>query len=429
MARRGGASHGAAGAHGHRREAIGSLADSSRRLRKRVFNVLERAGSDRLSRIVNHGIAALIIVNLVAMTLESEPALHARYGPLFWVIELISLVLFTIEYFAVLWIAVEQPLLRHMAPWRARMRYVMSASGIVDLVAVLPFWIGFFTHLDLRVLLLFRILRFLKLTRYSVALRSLLDTLHAERRALFGCLVILMGATLFAATLMHVAEGDVQPDKFGTIPNAMWWAIVTLGTIGYGDAVPVTTLGKVIAAFTIIGGLVMVALPVGIIATAFAEHVHRRDFVITWGMIARVPLFAGFDATHIADIMQLLRAQSVEAGSVIARRGDEAHSMYFIASGEVEIELPDKQVRLGVGHFFGEIAVLRRSRRSATVTAVSRCDLLVLEARDLHALMEREPELAARVNEVMKTRLGTEIVGKAGDLITEEVESRDDVAL
>lgn len=391
-------------------------------MRHRTYSILERgADNDTLSRAVNRGLVTLIVVNLIAMTLESVPSLHAQYGRAFWLFELFSLVIFTIEYIAILWIAVEHPPLRHLSHWRARLHFAMSASGIIDLIAVLPFWLALFTDVDLRVLLIFRIMRFLKLTRHSAAMRSLLSALYSERRALFGCLVIMMGATLFAATVMHVVEGNVQPDNFGTIPQSMWWAVVTIGTIGYGDVVPVTALGKVVAAFAIVAGLVMVALPIGIIATAFSEQVHRRDFVITWGMIARVPLFAGFEAGHIADIMELLKAQSVDAGAVIARRGDEAHSMYFIASGEVEIELQDKNVRLGVGHFFGEVAVLKRAHRSATVTAISRCDLLVLEARDLHALMEREPRIAQRVNDVMKRRIGSEIVGKSGDIIREEV--------
>src|SRR5262249_52167692 len=162
------------------------------------------------------------------------------------------------------------------------------------------------------------------------------------------------------------------PDKFGTIPEAMWWAIVTLGTIGYGDVVPVTTLGRIVAAITIFFGLIMVALPIGIVATAFAEQIHRRDFVITWSMVARVPLFAELKARDSADIMRLLRAQQVEAGVVIARRGEPAHSMYFVAAGEVEIDLKRGRVRLGAGHFFGEVAALRRARRSATVVALTR---------------------------------------------------------
>jgi voltage-gated potassium channel len=137
----------------------------------------------------------------------------------------------------------------------------------------------------------------------------------------------------------------------------------------------------------------MVALPIGIVATAFADEIHRRDFVVTSGMVARVPLFAELQATDIADIMRLLHAQQVEPGDVVARRGEPAHSMYFIAAGEVEIELKHERVRLGAGQFFGEIAALRRTRRTATVTAVSRTSLLMLEARDLHVLMDREPSI------------------------------------
>jgi voltage-gated potassium channel len=165
----------------------------------------------------------------------------------------------------------------------------------------------------------------------------------------------------------------------------MWWAIVTLGTIGYGDVVPVILFGRMVASITIFIGLIMVALPIGIVATAFAEEIHRREFVVTWGMVARVPLFAELQAGDIADIMRLLRAEQVEAGAIIARRGEPAHSMYFVAAGEVEILLTHKRIRLGAGHFFGEIAALRRARRCATVIAVTRTSLLALDARECNA--------------------------------------------
>ena len=106
---------------------------------------------------------------------------------------------------------------------------------------------------------------------------------------------------------MHLAEHDAQPEKFGTIPDAMWWAVVTLTTVGYGDVVPITPLGKVIAGVIAIMGLGMLALPVGIIATSFAEVIHRRDFVVTWGMVSRVPLFRDLDADDVAQIMRLDR--------------------------------------------------------------------------------------------------------------------------
>jgi voltage-gated potassium channel len=228
---------------------------------------------------------------------------------------------------------------------------------------------------------------------------------------------------LLFASLLYAIERDVQPDKFGTIPQAMWWAIVTLGTVGYGDVVPVTPLGKLVSVFTIIGGLTMIALPVAIISTAFAEEVRRRDFVVTWGMLARVPLFSHLTASEIADIMRLLRARTIEPSEILVRRGDRASSMYFITAGEVEIELPSQRVRLADGTFFGEIALLHRTKRSGTVTAMRKTRLLVLDAQDFHALIERMPTLAAHVRTTAKARLGD-----SGDLASAELAQaeRDD---
>ena len=392
-------------------------------VRRRIYEILERGSAgDRTSLLADRGLVALIVVNLAAVVLESVPWLAERYGIWFSLIEYASLVVFTVEYALRVWTAVEHAPHRHLPAHRARLRYILSGAGIVDLVAVLPFWFAFLLPADLRVVLVLRMIRFLEITRYSPAMRSLLDVLYRERRALFGCVVILFGTTLIAAAVMHLVEARAQPDKLGTIPDAMWWAIVTLGTIGYGDVVPITPLGKVVAAVTVFLGLVMVALPVGIIANAFAEEIHRRDFVVTWGMVARVPLFSGLNANEIADIMRLLRAQQVEPGATIVRRGEPGHSMYFIAAGEVEIELPHERMRLGVGHFFGEVAVLRRARRSANVTALVRTSLLVLDAQDLHELMERDPRIAERVREVARSRVNRELVTPKGDMLTEEID-------
>ena len=391
-------------------------------IRRRVHALLDHGPASRVGRILDRALVGLIVVNLVAVALESVPALARDYHVIFASIEYVALAVFTIEYGLRIWVAREHGPHRHLTPFRARLKYMLSPEGLVDLVAVLPFWFAPLLPDDLRLLQVLRIFRFFKIARYSPAMRSLLDVLYRERRALFGCIVITVGAALVSAALMHLAEGHVQPDKLGTIPDALWWAIVTVGTIGYGDVVPVTTVGKLIATGTIFLGLIMMALPVGIIATAFADQVHRRDFIVTWSMIARVPLFAGLDAGEISDIMQLLRAQVVEQYQVIVRAGEPAHAMYFIAAGEVEVALPHTHVRLGTGQFFGEVSVLRRARRSATVTALMRTNLLVLDAQDLHALMQRDSRIAHRIKEVVKNRVGREVVSPKGDIVTEEIE-------
>jgi voltage-gated potassium channel len=375
------------------------------KLRARLYQALEEGPvGDRMSRIVGRFLVILIVINLVSMTLESVPSIEARYGGLFEAVEFISLLVFTVEYVLRLWTAAEYGPPNHLSAAEARIRFVRSFDGLIDLLAVLPFWIALFLRIDLRFLLVLRAFRFLKLVRHSAAIRSLFDAIATERRALLGSFVILSGATLISASMMYLVERGAQPERFGTIPDAMWWAIVTLGTVGYGDAVPITMAGKLVAGITILLGLLMVALPVGIMATAFANEIRRRDFVVTWGMVARFPLFGALSATEIADVIRLLKAQTFDRGDVIIRRGEEGHSMYFIAAGEVEIQLPKENVRLGAGEFFGEVAVLKRAKRSATAIALTRTNLLVLEAHDLHALMERDPDIAEHVRAAARQR-------------------------
>ena len=398
------------------------MTEKSPAARRRLYEIMEEGPhGDAISATVSRGLTFLVCVNILAVILESVPSLEARYEHWFDLLESFSLIVFTVEYVLRIWAAAEHGAYLRITAARARWRYVTSAAGIIDLIAIAPFWLDLFMQADLRFVLVFRILRFFKLGRYSAGMSSLLDAIYAERRALLGCLVLLFGAALFSGSLMYLTEGSIQPEKLGTIPDAMWWSIVTLGTIGYGDITPVTVLGRMIAAGTIVTGIMMIALPAGIIATAFANEIHRRDFIVTWAMVARIPIFADLDAAEIGEIMRLLRAQMLDAGTVIALRGEVARSMYVIAAGEVEIALPDRRIQLGNGQFFGEIAVLKRARRTATVTALSRVRLLVLNAHDLHALMSRSPAIAAHIRKVARERLSREMVSETGDLVTEEI--------
>ncbi|MGY2807475.1 voltage-gated potassium channel [Bradyrhizobium sp. USDA 4506] len=388
-------------------------------LRDRLYELLERddlphSGGLRFARVI----VAIIAVDVLAAILASVPEIDAQFGWLLTTIEIAAVIAFALEYAARLWSVVGHSL-RDMTPARARLEYAFSALGVIDLLAFLPSAVALATG-DKTALVLFGMLPFLKLVRYSTAMRSLLAALHAERRTLFGCVVILTGAVLLFASLLYAIEHRVQPDKFGTMPQAMWWAIVTLGTVGYGDVVPITPLGRTVTVVAIVVGFAMIALPVAIISTAFADEVRRRDFVVTWGMLARVPLFSHLGAADISDIMRLLRSQTIEAGEVLVRRGDAASSMYFITAGEVEIDLPSQLVRLSDGAFFGEIALLRRTSRSGTVTATRKTKLLVLDAQDFHALIERMPALAAHVRETAEARLADPLAA-GGDLAAAEI--------
>ncbi|WP_430511801.1 cyclic nucleotide-gated ion channel [Pannonibacter phragmitetus] len=233
-------------------------------------------------------------------------------------------------------------------------------------------------------------------------------------------MIIIVGVILVAATLMYMVEHDDQPESFGSIPAAMWWAVTTATTVGYGDVVPITPLGKVIGGLVMLTGYALLALPVGIIASAFAREVHSRDFVVTWSMVSRVPLFEDLKASEVAEVAKLLRSHTVLAGEVIAERGDVADCMYFVASGEVEIMLPHDRVLLGEGAFFGEMALLSGRRRAATVRAQVRTQLLVLERTALRHLMARNSQIASRiVDEARRRRVAGK--GPSSDISEEEL--------
>jgi voltage-gated potassium channel len=391
--------------------------------RERWYEILEGSRpDDPVGRLLNRGLVSLVLLSVLAVILESVPSLAQQYGPLFHGIEIVAALVFTAEYALRVWASVEHGPLRDMPAWKARASYAVQPALIVDLVAILPFYLALVGPADLQVLLILRLIRFFKLARYSPGMRSLLEAIRAERRALLACLVILGGLMIVAAAAMHVVEGSAQPEKFGSIPQSMYWAIITLTTVGYGDVYPVTHAGRLVAGITAVMGLVMLSLPVGIIATAFAEVIHRRDFVVTWTMVARVPIFARLKAGEIADIMRYLRARVAEAGEVIVRRDEPAHSMYFISSGAVEIDWHHQRARLEEGHFFGEAAILRAGRRTATIRAVQPTRLLMLDRDDFLMLMAQDSELARHINAAIASRPPVEPLEPGGDLAKGELE-------
>ena len=375
-------------------------------LKRRVYQVLEVAHpDDRVSRNIDRALVALIVANVVAVVIETVEPIHARYASEFWVFEVASVAIFTVEYLLRLWVCNEHLSLARDGPIEARLKFAVTPFALIDLAAIVPFYIALILPFaDLRLLRVFRLLRLLKLVRYSPALATLGRVLHNERRALVGALLIMAAMLLVASTAIYYIERDISPDKFGSIPESMWWALATLTTVGYGDVVPASPLGKIVGGFVMIFGLGMFALPIGILASGFASEIQRRDFVVSWSMIARVPLFARLDGLSVSRITNLLQARVVEADTVIFHKGDPADNMFFIATGEARVEIEPEPVLLGDGDFFGEFALLNDVPRSATVRAVTQCRLLVLDCEDFRGLLADDENLRRIIDEVVDQR-------------------------
>lgn len=392
-------------------------------LRRKAYLVLEGGrASGVLGTIVEVGLVALILANVAAYTLQSIPAIENADGFDLTLFEYVSIAIFTVEYALRLWTSAEDPLAGERGPLFGRLHAAKQPMMLIDLVAIAPFYVALFVpFVDLRVLRLVRLLRLLKIARYSPALSTLARVIAEERRALFGTLLLLLCAMLMSAAVMHAVEGAVQPKAFGTIPEAMWWAIATLTTVGYGDVVPITALGRFVAGVTMIVGLGLFALPVGIVATGFVDSIHRREFVVTFGMLARVPLFKGFDAQLVGEIMTLLRARAVGARAVISAEGERAAAMYFVVAGEVEAQLKNRKIRFAAGDFFGELALLHETMRAATIVALTPTRLLTLSTEDFEHLLHKHRGLKERIHHLAAEH--AENVALAGGISQAEIDA------
>ncbi|ASP36744.1 cyclic nucleotide-gated ion channel [Labrenzia sp. VG12] len=387
--------------------------------KRALYEVLEDTGKRRLAaRSLRQFLVVLILLNIGLAVLETVPQVRDTFGPHLRFVQLGSGFIFLVEYILRLYVADLHPPLRRYGPFWSRYRYAVQPDAVIDLIGALPLlFVLFLPNQAVTVVVLLRLLRFLKLARYSPALRSLISAVVAERKALMGSTMIIAGVILLAATLMYLIEHDDQPEKFRSILHGIYWAITTVTTVGYGDVVPVTNLGKMVGSVVMMMGYGLIALPVGIIASAFAREIHSRDFVVTWSMVARVPLFEDLKATEIAEVTKLLQAQSVRKGGIIADKGDVADKMYFIADGEVAIKLEHDTVYLGEGNFFGELALINQTTRTAVVTANSDCQLMVLEAGALQQLMDRDEALAHKIMEEARERVseGKKVLGEIAE--------------
>jgi len=248
--------------------------------RARAAQLLEPESNNTLGRQIDTFIIFLIGLSIVAVILESEQTISQEFSLAFWWFEFISTTIFSLEYIARLWVCVEDERYRH--PIRGRLRYILTPMALIDLIAILPFYLGLFidaSQVDARFvrgIRLFRLFRLFKIGRYSQSISQLVGVFARKREELAITFFAVVLMLILSSSLIYLAEHKAQPDKFSSIPAAMWWGVATLTTVGYGDVYPITALGKFFGSIIALLGVGIVALPAGIIASGFNESMQER---------------------------------------------------------------------------------------------------------------------------------------------------------
>lgn len=378
------------------------------RLRMRLHDLLmDRTVMTPYKTWLDYGLIAVVLINVASVVWVTEESIPWEHEEILLALDWITTLMITLEYLLRLWVCVDDPPLIRLARWKARLKYATTPMGLVDLVAILPSYIGLLSSVDARVLLILRLLRLLKMARYSPGISSVMAAIEAERRALVASLLIIVLALVLVAGIMHLIEGPVQPQNFGSIPKAMWWAIITLTTTGYGDVVPVTPLGRIFAGMTTLLGIIVCAVPAGIIASSFMTEIRKRDFVVSCRLVAKVPFFHRLDAVQLADIAATLQAQVLPAKHLVFHHGDLVHRVYFLIEGEVLISLRDgTRLTFGPGDFFGERALLFDEAHGSDVMTVSECRVLYLDREPFLAMLRQHVPLRQAIVEMAERRYG-----------------------
>jgi voltage-gated potassium channel len=371
------------------------MGDASKMSKRLVLPGLAQFAAATAGRNMTKLAYVAVLIGLGAMVLVTiDPAFetgHRSIGVVLWACQ---------AYFAFEWVV----RLRHTMKSGRGLTYLTSVHGLVDAAGAVAVPLTLLCGVDPRTAWLLSVLWIVKVLPGIPGLRQLRRVLVLESGPLFSVLVIFLMVLFLGSVAVYFFERDVQPATFGNVPAALWWAVVTLTTTGYGDVVPITLPGRMVAALVMISGLGVFGLWTGILATGFAAETRRDNFLKTWESVSKVPFFATLGPAAIADVTHMLRTIDLPPRTVLIRKGQTGDCMYFIASGEVEVDLPGKKVRLVEGAFFGEMALLGNNLRSANITTTRLSKLLVLDLVDFRLLMARHPDLAETIDAEAKRR-------------------------
>ncbi|MBA2498920.1 MAG: ion transporter [Chitinophagaceae bacterium] len=244
----------------------------------RVHTLLHpELGNTHWDRALNAFIILLILLNVIAVMLETIPAIYLPNQAFFHYFDVISVAIFSIEYILRVWSCVHEEKYRH--PLYGRLRYMASPGAIIDLLAILPFYLHVFVGLDLRILRILRLFRFLRLfrlTSYMKATKLIVNVFRSVYNQLLLSLVLAITLIIISSSLVYFPEHIAQPDVFTSIPATVWWSVITLTTVGYGDMIPITITGKIFTGVILLAGVAMFALPAGIITAGFLEEIRKQ---------------------------------------------------------------------------------------------------------------------------------------------------------